>query len=146
MNNQRFTRNNKWMFRHFAKTTIFQQFSKVDFPPTILVSFKKHKVFVFNIDTPTASHLCEIYENLIFLTKSMSPKSNLSIHSINIHSLVEGHVCDSSSKSCMYSTSDKCCDTGLKVENFKDQRSNFINGNGLTKKFKKPNLFCRLTI
>ena len=38
----------------------------------------------------------------------------------NIYSLVEAYSCNSTSKSCMYSTCDECCDTGLKVEDFKD--------------------------
>ena len=74
---------------------------------------------MFNKNIPQASCLCEICENLIFLAKSMSPKLNLPIQT-NIHSLVEAYSCDSSSKSCMYSTCDECCDTGLKVEYFKD--------------------------
>ena len=49
----------------------------------------------------------------------MSPKLNLPIQT-NTHTLVKAYSCDSSSKSCMYSTCDECCDTGLKVEYFKD--------------------------
>ena len=74
---------------------------------------------MFNKDIPQASCLCEICENLIFLAKSLSPKLNLLIQT-NIHSLAEEYSCDSSSKYCMYSTCDECCDTGLRVEDFKD--------------------------
>ena len=74
---------------------------------------------MFNKNIPQASCLCEICENLIFLAKSMSPKLNLPIQT-NTHTLVKAYSCDSSSKSCMYSTCDECCDTGLKVEYFKD--------------------------
>ena len=49
----------------------------------------------------------------------MSPKLNLPIQT-NTNTLVKAYSCDSSSKSCMYSTCDECCDTGLKVEYFKD--------------------------
>ena len=49
----------------------------------------------------------------------MSPKLNLPIQT-NTHTLVKAYSCDSSSKSCMYSTCDESCDTGLKVEYFKD--------------------------
>ena len=114
---------------------------------------KKHKEFVFNKGILQASGLCEICRNLIFLAKyqslsmSMSPKLNLPIQT-NIHSLIEAYSCDSSSKACMYSTCDECCDTGLKVEDFKDDciEIQFINGNGSTKKSKKWDLFCRLVI
>ena len=34
--------------------------------------------------------------------------------------MVEAYSCDSYSKSCMYSTCDECCETGLKDEDFKD--------------------------
>ena len=80
---------------------------------------KEHKEFVFNRDIPQTSCLSEICENLIFLAKSMSPKLNLSIQT-NIHSLVETYSFDSSSKVCMYSTCDECRDTGLKLDDFKD--------------------------
>ena len=49
----------------------------------------------------------------------MSPKLNLPIQT-NTLSLVETCSCDSSSKPCMHSTCDEHCDTGLKVEDFKD--------------------------
>ena len=109
MDNQRLIRNNKLMFRHFStilnKKLTFHQLYKF---------LKEHKEFVFNKDIPQASCLCEIYENVIFLAKFMSPKLNLPIQT-NMHSLVEAYSCDSSSKSGMYSTCDECCDTGLKV-------------------------------
>ena len=74
---------------------------------------------MFNKDILQASCLCEICENLIFLAKSMSPKLNLLIQT-NTHSLAEAYSCDSSSKSYMYSTCGEYRDTGLKVEDFKD--------------------------
>ena len=74
---------------------------------------------MFNKDIPQASCICEICKNLILLAKSMCPILNLLIQT-NIHILVESYSCDSSSKSCMYSACDKCCDTRLKVEGFKD--------------------------
>ena len=77
---------------------------------------------MFNKNIPQASYLCEICENLIFLAKSMSPKLNLPIQT-NTHTLVKAYSCDSSSKSCMYSTCDESCDTGLKVEYFKDDNT-----------------------
>ena len=77
---------------------------------------------MFNKNIPQASCLCEICENLIFLAKSMSPKLNLPIQT-NTHTLVKAYSCDSSSKSCMYSTCDESCDTGLKVEYFKDDNT-----------------------
>ena len=52
----------------------------------------------------------------------MSPKLNLPIQT-NTHTLVKAYSCDSSSKSCMYSTCDESCDTGLKVEYFKDDNT-----------------------
>ena len=72
---------------------------------------------MFNKDTPQTSCLCEICEKLVFLAKSMSPKLNLPTQK-NIQSLVETYSCDSSSKSCLYC--DECRDTGLKVEDLKD--------------------------
>ena len=77
---------------------------------------------MFNKNIPQASCLCEICENLIFLAKSMSPQLNLPIQT-NTHTLVKAYSCDSSSKSCMYSTCDESCDTGLKVEYFKDDNT-----------------------
>ena len=117
----------------FDKKLTFRQLSKF---------LKKHKEFEFNKNVPQVSCLCEICENMIFLAKSMSPKLNLPIWT-NIHSLVEEKSCDSSSKSCMYSTCDECCDTGLKFEDCKDDCTEiqFYQWKQVDKK-----LFCRLTI
>ena len=54
----------------FDKTLSFCQLYKF---------FKEHKRFVFNKDISQASCLCQIFESLIFLAKSLSPKLNLTI-------------------------------------------------------------------
>ena len=92
----------------FEKELTFRQLYKF---------LKQHKEFVFNKDIPQASCLCEICENLTFLAKSILSKVNIPIET-NVYSLLEAFSCDSSSKECMYSTCEECCDTRLKITDF----------------------------
>ena len=113
----------------FEKELTFRQLNK--FP-------KQHKEFVFNKDIPQTSCLCEICENLTFLAKSISSKVNIPIET-NVHSLVEVFSCDSSSKECMYSTCEECCDTRLKITDFRNEEADihFYQWKRVNKKVQK---------
>ena len=84
--------------RKFSKEITFRQ----------LYGFiKSQPQLVYNKDIPQSSCLCEICENALYVSKSLSRNGH--ILPSNPHDLVEQFSCDSSSRSCMFDHTCNAC-------------------------------------
>ena len=86
---------------------------------------KEHKEFIFIRDVPQTTCLCEICENVVFVTKVLIQNlKSLRQVLVNPHNIVEYYSCDSSSSFCMYSEYETCKYRGLSMDDCKKLDSN----------------------
>ena len=80
---------------------------------------------MYTTDIPQSSCLCEICENVCFVSKTLNKK----IKSCNMvptdpYSLAEKYTSDSSSRTCMFPESECCYVTGVTMEDIPDDCHN----------------------
>ena len=106
----------------FDENTFHESFGKKLTYRQLYYFLKFHKQYVFNINIPQASCLCEICENVVFVAKGINKSltSNEKALPTNPHDIVEKLSCDSSSKSCMLGTCEVCGECNLSIDDFKN--------------------------
>jgi len=100
---------------------------------------KDHPELVFNRDIPHSSCLCEICENVVYLSKALA--QNGKDLPTNPHDLVDQFSCDSSKRECMYTNECDVCKVAINAEDFQrlDDRM-FYSWKTVDGKVKKVNL------
>lgn len=97
------------------------KFSKVIKFQQLYQFIKSHPEFVFNKNIPQSSCLCEICENVNYISKALSRNSQELPN--NPHDLVQMFSCDSNNKLCMYDGDCDVCRDSLNADDFKDAGS-----------------------
>ena len=72
--------------------------------------------FIFNRDIPHSNCLCEICENVVYLSKALA-QDGKDLPS-NSYDLVEKFSCDSSKRECMNRNEYNVCHVYIRAENF----------------------------